>query len=138
METAVNIQNSFFNQARKDRAKVVVYLANGTKLVGRIKSFDKFTVILESGNGEQMIFKHAISTVSAHRSFGNYIPMDKARSTAARGAETRATETPATETPATETRATETPAPETRTTEGKAEAVRASSSSAPASGSDGG
>ena len=81
METPVNIQNSFFNQARKDRAKVVVYLANGTKLVGRIKSFDKFTVILESGNGEQMIFKHAISTVSAHRSFGNYIPMDKGRST---------------------------------------------------------
>ena len=85
METPVNIQNSFFNQARKDRAKVVVYLANGTKLVGRIKSFDKFTVILESGNGDQMIFKHAISTVSAHRSFGNYIPMDKTRATEARG-----------------------------------------------------
>jgi len=79
METPVNIQNSFFNQARKDRAKVVVYLANGTKLVGRIKSFDKFTVILESGSGEQMIFKHAISTVSAHRSFGNHIPMQRVR-----------------------------------------------------------
>jgi host factor-I protein len=85
MESQVNIQNSFFNQARKDRAKVVVYLANGTKLVGRIKSFDKFTVILESGNGDQMIFKHAISTVSAQRSFGNYMQMDKARNTDARG-----------------------------------------------------
>jgi host factor-I protein len=85
METPVNIQNSFFNQARKDRAKVVVYLANGTKLVGRIKSFDKFTVILESGSGDQMIFKHAISTVSAQRSFSNYIPMDKARTTEGRG-----------------------------------------------------
>ena len=106
METPVNIQNSFFNQARKDRAKVVVYLANGTKLVGRIKSFDKFTVILESGNGDQMIFKHAISTVSAHRSFGNYIPMDKAR------------------------------AGEAGATDGKTETAQASSPSAPPSGSD--
>ena len=86
METPVNIQNSFFNQARKDRAKVVVYLANGTKLVGRIKSFDKFTVILESGNGEQMIFKHAISTVSAHRSFGNYIQVDRNKAGETHGA----------------------------------------------------
>jgi host factor-I protein len=90
METPVNIQNSFFNQARKDRAKVVVYLANGTKLVGRIKSFDKFTVILESGTGDQMIFKHAISTVSAHRSFGNYIPMEKTRAADARSSEAKA------------------------------------------------
>jgi host factor-I protein len=108
METPVNIQNSFFNQARKDRAKVVVYLANGTKLVGRIKSFDKFTVILESGNGDQMIFKHAISTVSAHRSFGNYIPMEKTRPT------------------------------EARSSGEKAEAARGSSPSAPSSGSEGG
>ena len=85
MENPVNIQNTFFNQARKDRAKVLVYLANGTKLVGRIKSFDKFTVILESNNGEQMIFKHAISTVSAQRSFGNYIPMEKSRPVEAQG-----------------------------------------------------
>jgi len=104
METPVNIQNSFFNQARKDRAKVVVYLANGTKLVGRIKSFDKFTVILESGNGDQMIFKHAISTVSAHRSFGNYIPMEKARATDARGSggkteSAQGSNTPASSTP---------------------------------------
>ncbi len=85
MENPLNIQNTFFNQARKDRSRVVVYLANGTKLVGRIKSFDKFTVILESGNGEQMLFKHAISTISTQRSFGNYIQMDKNKSTEARG-----------------------------------------------------
>ena len=87
MENPLNIQNTFFNQARKDRSKVTIYLANGIKLVGRIKSFDKFTLILESSNGEQMIFKHAISTVSTQRSFGNYIQVDRNKVGEARGAD---------------------------------------------------
>ena len=58
-----NLQNDFFNRARKERALVTVYLANGKKLTGRIKSFDKFTVLLDGQYGEQIIFKHAISTV---------------------------------------------------------------------------
>ena len=62
-----NIQDSFFNQIRKDRAMATIYLVNGIKLTGKIKSFDKFTVILENKNQEQMIFKHAISTISAIR-----------------------------------------------------------------------
>ena len=60
-----NLQNDFFNAARKSRAMVTVYLGNGKKLTGRIKSFDKFTVLLDGSHGEQMIFKHAISTVNA-------------------------------------------------------------------------
>ena len=60
-----NLQNDFFNSARKARANVTIFLANGKKLTGRIKSFDKFTVMLENHYGEQIIFKHAISTVSA-------------------------------------------------------------------------
>ena len=60
-----NLQNDFFNAARKEKATVTVFLSNGKKLVGRIKSFDKFTVLLESHHGQQIIFKHAISTVSA-------------------------------------------------------------------------
>ncbi len=63
----LNIQNDFFNQARKDKLRVTVFLNNGKKLTGRIKSFDKFTLILDGENGEQMIFKHAISTVSASK-----------------------------------------------------------------------
>jgi host factor-I protein len=59
-----NLQNQFFNAARKDRKVVTIFLGNGKKLSGRIKSFDKFTVLLEGSQGEQMIFKHAISTVS--------------------------------------------------------------------------
>ena len=60
-----NLQNDFFNAARKDRMTVTVFLGNGKKLTGRIKSFDRFTVLLEGHQGEQIIFKHAISTVSA-------------------------------------------------------------------------
>lgn len=60
-----SLQNDFFNAARKERALVTVFLANGKKLTGRIRSFDRFTVLLETASGDQMIFKHAISTVSA-------------------------------------------------------------------------
>ena len=67
-----NIQDSFFNQIRKDRAFVTIYLVNGIKLTGKIRSFDKFTVILENKNQEQMIFKHAISTVSPQKAFSSY------------------------------------------------------------------
>ena len=62
-----NLQNDFFNAARKDRKVVTIFLGNGKKLTGRIKSFDKFTILLEGQHGEQMIFKHAISTVSSSR-----------------------------------------------------------------------
>ena len=62
-----NIQDSFFNQIRKDRSFATIYLVNGIKLTGKIKSFDKFTVILENKNQEQMIFKHAISTISSQK-----------------------------------------------------------------------
>jgi host factor-I protein len=59
-----NLQNDFFNTARKERATVTVFLGNGKRLTGRLKSFDRFTLLLESHQGEQIIFKHAISTVS--------------------------------------------------------------------------
>ena len=66
METETrNLQNDFFNAVRKERSTVTVFLGNGKKLTGRIKSFDKFTLLLESQMGEQIVFKHAISTVSA-------------------------------------------------------------------------
>src|SRR6267378_7579849 len=62
-----NIQDAFLNTACRDKAMVMVYLVNGAKLSGRIRSFDKFSVLLESGAHEQLIFKHAISTISQAR-----------------------------------------------------------------------
>lgn len=64
---AQNIQDSFLNTVRKDKAPVTIYLVSGVKLNGRIRSFDKYSVVLESGNQEQLIFKHAISTVVVAR-----------------------------------------------------------------------
>jgi host factor-I protein len=65
METdSGGIQNEFFNRARKERALLSVSLANGTQLVGRLRAFDKFTILLDTKDGDQMIFKHAIATVA--------------------------------------------------------------------------
>ena len=55
------------NTLRRDRINVTIYLMGGVKLTGKIKSFDKFSLVLESGNLEQLIFKHAISTISVPR-----------------------------------------------------------------------
>ena len=62
-----NIQDAFLNTLRREKTAVTVYLLNGAKLIGKIKSFDKFSVLLESGSQEQLIFKHAISTISHAR-----------------------------------------------------------------------
>ncbi len=60
---AQNIQDSFLNTARKERVSITIYLLSGVKLTGRIRSFDKYSVVLEANGQEQLIFKHAISTV---------------------------------------------------------------------------
>ena len=64
---AQNIQDSFLNTARKDKCVITIYLLSGVKLTGRIRSFDKYSVVLETNNQEQLIFKHAISTVVMSR-----------------------------------------------------------------------
>ena len=68
--TPQNIQDAFLNTARRERSNVTIYLLQGAKLTGRIKSFDKFSVLLETGSQEQLIFKHAISTISHGRRSG--------------------------------------------------------------------
>lgn len=67
---AQNIQDTFLNTARKDRTPITIYLLSGVKLSGRIRSFDKYCLVLESNSQEQMIFKHAISTVVLQRAGG--------------------------------------------------------------------
>ena len=71
--TPQNIQDAFLNTVRREKDTVTIYLMNGAKLSGRIKSFDKFSVLLESGAQEQLIFKHAISTIiHTRRPFGEH------------------------------------------------------------------
>jgi host factor-I protein len=62
-----NIQDTILNTARKERHNITIYLVSGVKLTGRIRSFDKYSVVLETSNQEQLIFKHAISTVVISR-----------------------------------------------------------------------
>ena len=69
---AQNIQDTFLNNARKERNSITIYLMSGVKLTGRIRSFDKYSVVLETSNQEQLIFKHAISTVAVAKAGHTY------------------------------------------------------------------
>lgn len=64
---AQNIQDAFLNSARRERINVVIHLLQGATLSGRIKSFDKFSVLLDVGGQDTLIFKHSISTISQER-----------------------------------------------------------------------
>jgi host factor-I protein len=57
-----SVQDTFINSLRKEKIPVVVFLTNGTRLKGIIKSFDNFVIVLKQGK-HQLIFKHAIATI---------------------------------------------------------------------------
>ena len=67
MQKTQNLQDSFLNQARRDRLTVTMFLMNGFQLHGVVKGFDGFTVILDSEGKQQLIYKHAISTIAPPR-----------------------------------------------------------------------
>ena len=65
MNKAVNnLQDIFLNNARKDKIHVSIFLVNGVQLKGTVKGFDSFTVVLDSDGKQQLVYKHAISTIS--------------------------------------------------------------------------
>jgi host factor-I protein len=76
---AQNIQDTFLNTVRKDKSPITIYLVSGVKLTGKIRSFDKYSVLLENNAQEQLIFKHAISTVVSGRPSGFGDPRSEAR-----------------------------------------------------------
>ncbi len=61
-----NLQDNYLNQLRKDKVPVVVYLTNGVRLKGVIKGFDSFVILLKEAT-QQMIYKHAVSTIVPER-----------------------------------------------------------------------
>lgn len=61
------LQDEFLQRVRKEGKLVAIYLVGGVKLSGRVKGFDRFTVLLESKEQDQLIFKHAISTITLVR-----------------------------------------------------------------------
>ena len=81
--TPQNIQDAFLNTVRREKETDTIYLMNGAKLSGRIRSFDKYSVLLESASQEQLIFKHAISTIQhARRPTGEHRPPHQSDHTA--------------------------------------------------------
>ena len=66
-QPAQNIQDAFLNSARRERVNVVIHLLQGATVSGRIKSFDKFSVLLDVGGPDVLIFKHAISSITQER-----------------------------------------------------------------------
>ena len=63
----INLQDSFLNQVRKENVPVIIYLVNGFQLRGAVRGFDNFTVIIENDGKQQLVYKHAISTVTPFR-----------------------------------------------------------------------
>jgi len=57
-----SLQDNYLNQLRKDKIPVVIYLTNGVRLKGMIKGFDNFVILLKE-SGQQLIYKHAVSTI---------------------------------------------------------------------------
>jgi host factor-I protein len=62
-EKSQNVQDVFLNRVRKDKMSVTIFLVNGVKLQGFISWFDNFCVLLRRDGHEQLVYKHAISTV---------------------------------------------------------------------------
>ena len=64
MKNNINLQDVFLNQVRKDGIPITIYLVNGFQLKGIVKGFDNYTVVLDSEGKQQLIYKHAVSTIS--------------------------------------------------------------------------
>ncbi|MCH3915647.1 MAG: RNA chaperone Hfq [Acidaminococcaceae bacterium] len=60
----LNLQDSFLNKVRKENIVVTVFLVNGFQIRGSVSGFDNFTVIIDTEGKEQLIYKHAISTIA--------------------------------------------------------------------------
>ncbi len=80
MNKSINLQDGFLNQVRKENLPVTIYLVNGFQLKGIVRGFDNFTVVLEFEGKQQMVYKHAISTVMPIR------PINLAQATASEDA----------------------------------------------------
>ena len=67
MEKQKNLQDTFLNRARAERVPLTLFLMNGFQLRGVLRAFDNFTVVLDSDGKQQLIYKHAISTIAPVR-----------------------------------------------------------------------
>lgn len=64
MKKTANLQDLFLTRARRQNAPLTVFLVNGFQMRGTVTGFDSFTVVLVSEGRQQLIYKHAISTIA--------------------------------------------------------------------------
>lgn len=69
-KSQLNLQDAFLNQVRKEKTPVTIFLVNGFQIKGVVKGFDNFTVIVEMEQKQQLVYKHAISTVAPLKPIG--------------------------------------------------------------------
>ena len=69
-----NLQDKFLNQTRRDRTPVTIFLMNGFQMRGYILSFDQFAVLILSDGRQNLIYKHAISTIQPAEQLRRQIP----------------------------------------------------------------
>ncbi len=68
MKSPLNLQDIFLNQVRKEHIAITIYLVNGFQIKGMVKGFDSYTIVIDSEGKQQMIYKHAISTIVPSKS----------------------------------------------------------------------
>ena len=73
MGKAINLQDMFLNQVRKEGISVTIYLTNSVQLKGNVRGFDAFTVLLDApGKPTQLVYKHAIASIVPSKMVGGY------------------------------------------------------------------
>jgi host factor-I protein len=83
MAKDINLQDVFLNQARKERIPVTIYITNGFQFKGTVRGFDSYIVILDTDGKQNMIYKHAISTITPLKSISVFDVFDKEETEAA-------------------------------------------------------
>ncbi|NLK51923.1 MAG: RNA chaperone Hfq [Syntrophomonadaceae bacterium] len=78
-KSQINLQDLVLNQVRRESIPVTIYLVNGFQLKGFIRGFDNFTVIIEFDGKQQMVYKHAISTITPSRQVSLMPPQEPAK-----------------------------------------------------------
>ena len=63
MKAALNLQDIFLNQVRKEKTQITIFLVSGYQIKGYVKGFDSYTIVMDSEGKQQMIYKHAVSTI---------------------------------------------------------------------------
>lgn len=75
MAKAINLQEMFLNQVRKEGIPVTIFLIGGVQIKGLVRGFDAFTILLDSpGKATQLVYKHAVSAVLPSRGLPGYKP----------------------------------------------------------------